>query len=187
MTKPVAAGKSSFDLVDRETLFSLLGTEENTVYLDMACGAGRYSLALAERIEDAGTIYAVDLWEEGGRSLKRAATDAGLRSIKPLLADIAGPLPLETDSADACLMATILHDLTAGQQDAAVAEAARILKPGGSLVVVEFKKIDHGPGPRMDIRLSKDDVARLAARHGFTHERTDSAGEYVNLLRFGAK
>jgi len=186
MATPVASGKSSFDFVDQQTLFSLLGTDGNTVFLDLACGAGRYSLALAGRIEDAGTIHAVDFWEEGVRSLKRAAAEAGLSSIKPLVADITGPIPLETGIADACLMATVLHDLTADQQDGAVAEAARILKPGGSLVVAEFKKIDHGPGPRMDIRMAEDDIVRLAARHGFAHERTASAGEFVTLFRFEA-
>lgn len=186
MTTPTAAGKSSFDHVDQETLFSYLEPDNNSVFLDLACGAGRYSLALAERVGQDAVIHAIDLWEEGIASLSRSAADAGLTSVKPRVGDVTAPLPLDADSVDVCLMATFLHGFPPEQQDAILAEAARILTPGGALVVVEFRKIDHGPGPGMDRRLSADDVARLAARRGFALERTDQAGEYTYLVRLRA-
>lgn len=181
---PVAAGKSSFDFVNPDVLFSFLGADGNEVFLDMACGAGRYSLALAERLNGRGTIHAVDLWEDGISGLREQAAAAHLTSIRPLLADITRPLPLDADLADACLMATVLHDLAPGPRNNAVAEAARILKPGGALVVVEFKKIGSGPGPRLDIRLSEEEITALAHDHGFSPAQSFTDGDYVNILRF---
>jgi predicted nucleic acid-binding protein len=42
--KPIAAGKSSFDLVDTKRLFSILRLKEDTTFLDVACGSGAYSM-----------------------------------------------------------------------------------------------------------------------------------------------
>ena len=38
--KPVAAGKSSFDLVDTDAVFSILNLTGDTIFLDVASGAG---------------------------------------------------------------------------------------------------------------------------------------------------
>ena len=63
--KPIAAGKSSFNLVDSKKLFFELRLKEDTTFLDLACGSGAYSIAASEYIEEEGLIYAVDLWKEG--------------------------------------------------------------------------------------------------------------------------
>ena len=63
--KPVAAGKSSFDLIDVEKTFAIMNLKPDSVFLDLACGTGKYSIELARNIGEKGTVYAVDLWEEG--------------------------------------------------------------------------------------------------------------------------
>ena len=69
--KPKGAGKSSFDLIDSQKVFSALGLQETSIFLDMACGRGAYSLAAAERIGAQGRVYAVDLWQEGIDTLRK--------------------------------------------------------------------------------------------------------------------
>ena len=69
--KPIAAGKSSFDLIDSQKLFSELPLKDGISFLDVACGAGKYSVALSDHIGNSGTIYAVDLWKEGLDSLSK--------------------------------------------------------------------------------------------------------------------
>jgi ubiquinone/menaquinone biosynthesis C-methylase UbiE len=54
-------------------------------------------------------------------------------------------------------MATVLHDFEEMDKAGAVLKQIKtILKPGGCLAVIEFKKIDGPPGPPIKIRLSKD-------------------------------
>lgn len=69
--KPIAAGKSSFDLVDKEKVFKALDLKRDTVLFDVACGAGKYSSAVSESIGNEGVIYAIDLWEEGINALRQ--------------------------------------------------------------------------------------------------------------------
>ena len=45
--KPIAAGKSSFNLVNHQKLFKELEIGPNDTLLDLGCGEGKYSLALS--------------------------------------------------------------------------------------------------------------------------------------------
>jgi ubiquinone/menaquinone biosynthesis C-methylase UbiE len=159
---PIAAGTSSFDLVDRDLLFPALGVRAGETVLDLACGRGAYALALATLVGPTGRVVAVDLWQEGIDALRQQIAARGLTSVTALRANVAETLPLEPGSADLCLMATVLHDLVAdGTAEGALAQARRAVRAGGRLAVVEFKKIDGPPGPPRAIRM---DAAAVAAR-----------------------
>lgn len=182
--KPVAAGKSSFDHIDQDLALSLIVSPMATAYADLACGAGRYTLALAERVDQDRIIYALDLWEDGITALKDAAMGQGMGNIEAVVADITAPLPLNDDAADVCLIATALHDLPREGQKRLLEEVLRILSPQGTLVVIEFKKLDHGPGPGMEKRLSETELATLVTPYGFREVESVSLGEYTYLTKF---
>jgi len=150
--KPVAAGKSSFDLIDTEKAFAIIDVKPNSTFLDLACGIGEYSIEISNNIGEKGIVYAVDLWQEGIDALNQEIGIKSIKNIKTILADIRNKLPLEENSIDSCLMATILHDLSKIDQKSTVQEIARLIKPGGMLNIIEFKKIDKGPGPPLNIR-----------------------------------
>ncbi len=181
--KPPEAGKSSFDLIDRGKFFDVLALKPGASVLDLGCGQGKYTLALAEVVGREGLIYAVDLWEEGIAQLKGEALAQGFSQIKPLLADVSGALPLAADSVDVCLLATVLHDLVeAGTAEGALKEAARLVKSRGTLAIVEFKKMDGPPGPPRHIRLAPEEVEELVAPYGFERQALEEVGPYTYLM-----
>lgn len=182
--KPVAAGKSSADLVDLDTVFSHLVREGDAAYLDLASGAGRYTLPLAERVGNGRTIHALDLWEEGIHSLREEARRLDRSGIRARVADATQPLPLPDGAVDACLMATMLHDLPAASRDGVAAEVARVLAPGGRLVLIEFKKLDHGPGPPVDKRIDATQAEGVFRPHGLRRDVREDLGEFTYLVRF---
>ena len=145
---PPGASKSGFDLVDTKKLFSTLPVNPGETVLDAGCGEGRYTLPLASRVGSDGLVYAADLWEEGLAVLQEKARESGFANIRVLKADVSHPLPLAWASLDLIFLASVLHDLAeAGQAEGALSEIARLLKPGGRLAVVEFKKVAGPPGP----------------------------------------
>jgi ubiquinone/menaquinone biosynthesis C-methylase UbiE len=181
--KPPGAGKSSFDLIDANKLLAALVLKPHMTVLDLGCGQGNYTLALAEAVGPAGLIYGVDLWEEGLTKLQEAAAIRGFDQVRTIRADVSGPLPLKDASVDVCLLATVLHDLVeAGTQAGALREAARLVKPGGVLAIVEFKKMDGPPGPPRHIRLAPKEVAELLAPYGFGQRRCEEVGPYTYLM-----
>jgi len=182
---PIAAGKSSFDLVDPQKVFAELNLQPDCVLLDIACGVGNYAIAAAEIIGEHGLIYAVDLWEEGIEMLRTRASDLGLTRIRAEVADVGRHLPLADASVDVILLATVLHDLAVdGAAAGAMNEIGRVLKPGGRLVVIEFDKIENSPGPPIAIRLSPGEVADLVSPHGFLEEHIIPVGPTTYLVKF---
>ena len=186
-TKPPGAGRSSFELIDHARLFRHLGLEEGMTLLDVASGRGAYSLAAAAIVGAGGKVLSVDLWQEGIEGLERMAGEQGLTHIATAVSDIRREIPFPDDAADAALMATTLHDLTAdGSQDRVLREVARVLKPQGRLAVVEFKDLDGPPGPPRHIRISAQQVQAALAAHGFVHRLTEDIGPYNYVALFSA-
>ena len=186
-SKPIGAGKSSFDLIDAGKFLSILTPGPGDTVLDAACGAGRYTLFLAGRRIPDLRIVAVDLWQEGIRRLRETLSSEGIGSVTARVADISRSIPVEAAQIDLCLMATVVHDLIeAGTDRGAFVELCRVLRPGGRLAVVEFKKIEGPPGPPLAIRLSEADLAGRLAPYGFEPETVAEVGPvlYLSMFRF---
>lgn len=182
--KPVAAGKSSFDLIDTDKVFALMDVKPDSSFLDLACGTGKYSVEIAKNIGAKGSVYAVDLWQEGIEALNLEIATKQILNIKTILADISDTLPLEDDSIDSCLLATIVHDLPPSDQKSAIQEVARLVKPGGMLTILEFKKIDRGPGPPLHIRMDEEAIEELVIPYGFTKVTGSTVGEFNYLVKY---
>jgi ubiquinone/menaquinone biosynthesis C-methylase UbiE len=81
-------------------------------------------------------------------------------------------------------MATIIHDLSKRARDVSLREVARVLKPEGILNIIEFKKIDEGPGPPVGIRLREGEIESIVSVHGFKKVYAGEAGAYNYILNF---
>jgi ubiquinone/menaquinone biosynthesis C-methylase UbiE len=182
---PVAAGKSSFDMVDPQKVFAELNLQPDSILLDVACGIGNYAVAAAEFIGEHGMIHAVDLWAEGIETLRTRARELGLSRLRAEVADVGRHLPLADASVDVALLATVLHDQAAeGAAAGTLGEVARVLRPGGRLVIIEFDKIESPPGPPVAIRLSPGEVEDLVTPCGFFEEHVVPVGPNTYLVKF---
>lgn len=183
---PHGAGKSSFNLIDAAKLLDDLGPLRGRTVLDLGCGYGDYSLALAERVGSEGVVHAVDPWEEGIRELRQRTGENEGAPVHTHVANAAQGIPLPDNSVDLCLMAAVLHDIMHdGGHEAALAEAGRVLKPEGALAVLEFRKIEGMDGPPVHIRLSEDELREVLFRNGFTVGTVSENGDqfYLALAR----
>ncbi len=182
---PIAAGKSSFDLIDSSKLFSELQLKKNTVFLDLACGSGPYSIAASKHIGDEGKIYAFDLWREGIDNLLREVAVRQIKNIHAGVADVSRNIPIEDHSIDICLMATVLHDLIQDNTEkGTLREVKRVLKPNGLLAVIEFKKVEGPPGPPLKIRISPEELENILSPYGLRFVKTSEIGPYNYLSVF---
>ena len=184
-TKPTAAGKSSFGLIDIDKFFKELDLQKGISFLDVACGRGAYCLAASEIVGEKGRVYGVDLWEEGIELLKAAADEKGIGNINAFVSNAGEHIPVADHSIDVCLMATVLHDFVEDQIEKEVLhEIVRVVKPNGILAIMEFMKIDGPPGPPRHIRLSPEQVEDMLTPFGFMQERIVDVGPYNYLMLF---
>jgi ubiquinone/menaquinone biosynthesis C-methylase UbiE len=183
--KPTGAGKSSYDLIDVDTFFNELDLQKGISFLDLACGRGAYCLVASEIIGKNGIVCGLDLWEEGIELLKAEAADRGLNNIDAVVSDAGKRFPLNDHSIDVCLMATVLHDFVEDKIDQEVLhETVRVVKPDGTLAIMEFKKIDGPPGPPLHVRLSPEQVDGLLTPFGFKQKHCAEVGAYNYLLLY---
>ena len=119
--------------IPRARLLELLSPEPGERILEIGPGTGYYSLDVAPRL-DGGTLEIFDVQQEMLDHTVRKATEAGVDNIVPTLGD-ARTLPYGDASFDAAFLVTVLGEVP--DQDAALRELARVLKPGGRLVVGE--------------------------------------------------
>jgi ArsR family transcriptional regulator len=101
-------------------------------YLDLGIGDGLLTLMLAERAE---TVTAVDLSQEMLGALEKRAKQAGLENIETVQGNIED-LPLPDASFDVVVLSQALH--YAEVPERALAEARRVLVPGGRVLVIEL-------------------------------------------------
>jgi ubiquinone/menaquinone biosynthesis C-methylase UbiE len=183
--KPCGAGRSSYDLVDHNKVFRALKLRKGSRFLDMACGPGDYAIEAARMLGGEGVVYAADLWPEALARLRTKAKAQNLENINTIIGDVSRTLPMGDATVDVCLIATALHDFVReGVSSEALEEAGRVLKPGGSLAILEFKKMEGPPGPPIDVRLAPEEVERLVSPHGFAKEKFTEVGAHTYLMVF---
>ncbi len=120
--------------ITRKRLLEALELEPGEKVLEIGPGTGHYTFDMAERL-DRGSIEIFDLQDEMLDHVMREAASRGVANVRPTRGD-AQALPYETDSFDAAVLVAVLGEIP--DQDAALREVRRVLKPGGRLVVGEL-------------------------------------------------
>ena len=147
---------------------------------DIGAGTGYHARRIAPLI-GVGTVYAVDVQPEMITLLADGAKKAGLVNIRPVLAS-ATDVKLPHASIDLALMVDVYHELEFPFE--VLQSVVRALKPGGQLVLVEYRAED----PRVPIKrlhkMSETQVRREAAQHAVTYARTARGLPWQHVLVF---
>jgi ubiquinone/menaquinone biosynthesis C-methylase UbiE len=131
-----AGAVTHHDLVRR--FVDAVPTDASTVILDVACGPGIITAALAPRAHE---VVAFDLTPEMLAKARARCADAGLRNVS-FREGSATDLPFPDASFDAVVTRLSIHHFQAPQRP--LAEMARVLKPGGTLVVADVVSSEVG-------------------------------------------
>lgn len=113
----------------------MLRPEPGERLLEIGVGTGYYSLDLADWASPGGTLELFDLQQEMLDHVMRRAGERGVGNVSPTKGD-ATALPYEEASMDAAILTAVLGEIPDG--DAALREVARVLRPGGRLIVGEL-------------------------------------------------
>ncbi len=108
--------------------------------VDIGTGTGVLALELAELGLDVIGIDRSEAMLEAARQKWQALEKDKTGSVEFRVAD-AHELPLDSNSFDAAFAHMVLHSLE--QPERAIREMARIVKPGGRVVLVDFMSHDH--------------------------------------------
>lgn len=127
--------QSYFSEAVREAAISKAGLKPDSVVADVGTGTG---FMLAGLATVAATVYGIDNSPEMLEVARKNL--AGVENVVLALSE-GHSLPLPSGSLDATFANMYLHH--APDPASAIAEMARVLKPGGRLVITDLDKHDH--------------------------------------------
>ena len=121
-------------LAIRDRIVELADPRREDRAVDLGAGTGLLALALAPRVAD---LAAVDISERMLERLDDCAAADGIYNVETIVADLRR-LPLEDESATLVVSNYAFHHLDDAGKELALAEARRILRPGGRLVICDM-------------------------------------------------
>ncbi|MEE8470056.1 MAG: methyltransferase domain-containing protein [Dehalococcoidia bacterium] len=173
------AGKSSKSFFNAGEVLDEIGLTNGDSFLDVGCGDGYFSLAASKIVGNEGKVYAVDNYEESIAELKVQIDQGNIANIQTIVADVTKNVPLPDGIIDVCLMANVLHGFAANAEiESCMSEIAKVIRPGGTLTIVDFKKISGSPGPPISIRLTPQKTEELVTPYGFQRKLVVDVGQY---------
>jgi SAM-dependent methyltransferase len=127
-------------LITRERLREILEPKPGERILEVGPGTGYYTLDVAEWVKPDGQVDILDIQQEMLDHTMLRAGGRGLSNVSPTRAD-ATAMPCDDGTYDAAFLVTVLGEVP--DQDGALRELARVLKPGGRLIVGELLGDPH--------------------------------------------
>lgn len=120
----------------RRAILAALALEPGQAVADVGAGSGFFALLFARALGPRGRVYAVDISAPFLRAIEERAQRAGLTTITTVQND-QGSVNLPENSVDLVFSADTYHHFEFPQ--AMLASIARALRPGGELVVIDFR------------------------------------------------
>ncbi|MDD5341661.1 MAG: class I SAM-dependent methyltransferase [Patescibacteria group bacterium] len=141
-----------------------LGLIEGMKVADLGCGnLGSFIIPAAKAVGKSGLAYAVDILPSVLESVRGLARLDGLTNLELLRANLENPssINIPAGSLDMVFLKNVLFQ---NKNQAALIESAhRLLKVGGKLLIIDWKKTGVPFGPPVEIRVDKEKIKSLAS------------------------
>jgi ubiquinone/menaquinone biosynthesis C-methylase UbiE len=164
------------ELKPYEMLRDIGGVREGMTCVDLGCGTGMFAIPMAEIVGMAGKVYGVDDSADLLAYLRGKNPPANLVLVQKDVSETG----LDEGIADFCLLAFILHEVK--EPEVLIAEAFRLLKPGGRVLVAEWRPdSENSKGPSKSIRLNEKRIRHIFDDHKMRNYKYQvwSANHYV--------
>ena len=122
----------------RQRTINLACIQPGEQVLDVGCGTGTLAIEVARRVGRAGRVAGVD---PGAQQIARARAKAARRNLPvEFQVGVIEQLPFPNQTFDVVFSTLMMHHLPKSLKRQGLAEIARVLKPGGRLVIADFTR-----------------------------------------------
>ncbi len=162
---------------DPKTNIQNLLIGEDMKVLDVGAGSGAYTFLVAEIVKD-GKVYAVDVQKDLLSKLKADGAKRHLHNIETVWADAEkiGGTKLADKIIDVAIVSNILFQVE--HKEGLAKEVARLIRPKGRLMVIDWTDSFGGLGPKPEDIFGKSRAKALFESSGFKVIKEFDAGDH---------
>lgn len=164
-----------------DLLLAALPLAPGMVVADVGAGTGYLARRMAPAVMPGGRVLALDVQPEMLRLLQAMAQREGLAQVEPLLA-AEDDVRLPPASVDLAILVDVYHELAHPHE--VLASLVRALKPGGRLVLVEYRGEDPAVPIKPLHKMTEAQIRREASVHPLTWERTIGTLPWQHVVVF---
>lgn len=161
-----------------------IGFKEGMKVADFGAGSGAYTIALASVVGPSGVVYAVDVQRDLLTRIQNNATHAGYNNIEIVWGNIEVPggVGIRDNLLDGVVLSNTLFQVD--DKINTVKEAWRVLRPGGTLAVIDWSDSFGGLGPPQNAVVTQAEATLLCTDNGFAFKKDIEAGKHHYGLLF---
>lgn len=168
-------------IIDAPAIVQKAGVQPGMNVADLGTGReGRMALAAGKVMANNGTSYAVDVVKSILPAIATKARMHGINNVVTVWSDLeiyGATRAIVDNSLDVGFVVTTLFQ--SNKQAELLAECIRMVKPGGKLVVVDWRPDSEAPfGPDPSARVHADSVKRVCEDAGLQLTEEFDAGPY---------
>lgn len=141
-----------------------LNIKPGMLVADVGAGTGYITARLAKRVGPTGKVFATDIQPEMLSRLREKLDREHVTNVEPVLSTQADP-KLPAGKLDLILMVDVYHELTQPQR--VLRKMKESLKPGGRLVLIEYRKEDPTIPIRPEHKMSVAEVKTEVEAEGY--------------------
>lgn len=171
---------SGTKLFETEHILHRMGVGPGQVIADLGCGgSGYFVLQAAKMVGSKGTVFGIDVLKSALSNLVSRAKLANLQNIIPVWSNLEmyrGARLVRDEVVDVSLLINLLFQ--SKRHTDIMREAYRMLKPGGRLLILDWKVSGMKMGPTPDDVIHVSDVRRVAEDAGFLFMEEFTPGPY---------
>ncbi|TLD68267.1 class I SAM-dependent methyltransferase [Phragmitibacter flavus] len=153
---------------DREEAATLmrekLELKPGMMVCDLGCGNGYHTFPMAMSVAPEGKVYGVEIQEPYLDMLEERAKKLEVKNFVPVLGAVHDP-KLPADTFDMILMVDVYHEFS--HPEHMLKALHRALKPGGSLVLVEYRAEDESVPIKPEHKMSKEQILKELTANGY--------------------
>lgn len=161
-----------------------LKIQQGQTVADIGAGSGYYSVLLAGAVGGTGRVYATDIQPEMLALIKKKLDALPIPQIQLVLGTTTESR-LPDASVDLALMVDVYHELSEPQ--AFLRSLRRALKPGGRLVLIEFRKEDRRVPIREEHKMTVREARTELEAEGYKFAELIDVLPWQHILVFTPK
>lgn len=167
-----------------DTALDVLNIRTGAAVADIGAGSGYMTMKLASRVGTSGTVYATDVQPQMLEMLRRRLERAHVSNVVLVKGDLDNPR-LPAAAVDLELLVDVYHEFSEPQ--AMLRGLRDALKPGGRLVLLEYRKEDPSIPIKPDHKMSVREAKLEVEAEGFSLDRVDESLPRQHILIFAKR